>query len=423
VVSAAAEREQAAIVFQEASNMAQKNPQLKKRAEFYKRSIYEPSTLSSYKVLSAEALSKHGYNASAVIFDEFHAQRNRDLYDVLHTSQGSREQPVEILITTAGTDKKTICGEMHDYAQKVISGILKDEHFYGVIFKAEEDDDWTDKKIWKKANPNLGVTVGEEYIATECKRAQEVPAYENTFRRLHLNQWTKQESRWMPMAAWRKCGNDGCREGIFEGHACYSGLDLSNTLDITALVHVFPFNDKFFIIPRFWIPEETMVIRAKRDKVPYELWVKQGFISATPGNVVDYSYILEQIDKDAQLFDIKKLAFDRWGASRIIQQLQEREMNVVEFGQGFVSMNRPTKELLALVMAQRIQHGGNPVLDWMADNVVVETDAAGNFKPSKKKSGEKIDGIVALIMGLDIALISEGTDIHSVYEERGFLVL
>jgi len=422
VYAFAAEKDQARIVFDGASIMCNSNEELASQCEVFRNQITFHATNSYFRVLSAEAYSKQGYNCHGIIGDELHEQPNRLLYDTLRRGTAARRQPVEFYITNAGWDRHSICWEVHDYAERVKRGAIKDDTFLPVIYKAADGADWTDPRVWGQANPNLGISVKKEFLANECKLAQDVPANENSFRRFHLTQWTKQEIRWMPMKHWNKCPSREPEES-FRGRMCYSGLDLATTTDIAALGHVFPSDGGFFdVIMRFWIPEEQMESRIKRDKVPYDLWEKQGWIHATPGNVIDYGYIYETIDQDAQMFDIAELAFDRWGATKIIQDLQGRDMEVIQFGQGFTSMSPPTKELLKLVLSGKLRHGNNPVLNWMADNVVVEIDGAGNIKPSKKKSTEKIDGIVALVMAQDRADRNEGSN-KSTYDEKDLVMI
>jgi phage terminase large subunit-like protein len=419
VYSAAADRDQAAIVFETAKQMVELSPLLKPRAELFKRSIFCPENMGSYKVLSADAFTKHGLNPHGIIFDELHAQPNRDLWDVLNTGMGARRQPLMVMITTAGFDRTSICWEQRSYGLAVQQGRMDDPSFYTYISAADESDDWLDPKVWAKANPNLDVTVSSEYIATESARAVQSPAYQNTFRRLHLNQWTQQESRWLDMRAWDACN---APLGDLEGRVCYAGLDLASTTDIAALVLVFPpeaEDEPTWLLPFFWIPQANLVERSRRDRVPYAAWLRDGLVYATPGTVIDYDAILEQLKQLAARYRIGEIAFDRWGATRISTQLTDAGFTMVEFGQGYASLSAPTKELLRLVLGARISHGGNPVLRWMADNVTVEQDAAGNVKPSKGKSREKIDGIVACIMGLDRAL--RRAAVGSVYDQRGVL--
>jgi len=422
VYSAAADRDQAAIVFDLAREMTDGSLLLAREAQTFRRAIVVPGTLSTYRVLSADAYTKHGLNAHGVIVDELHAQPTRDLVDVLVTSTGARRQPLTVMITTAGFDRESVCWEYHEYARQVLAGILEDPTFYGVIYAADPDDDWLDEEIWAKANPNLGVSVKLDYLRNEARRAEQVPAYQNTFRRLHLNQWTQQDTRWLPMEAWDRCGQPFDAK-LLEGAACYGGLDLASTSDIASLVLCFPAEageeERFAWLPFFWIPQENMVERARRDRVPYDAWVRDGLITATEGDVIDYGYILRDIERLGERYNVREIAFDRWGAFQVSQQLEGLGFTLVGLGQGFASMAGPTKELLRLVLSGGLAHGGHQVLRWMADNMVVSTDAAGNVKPNKAKSREKIDGIVAGIMALDRATRHEAAG--SVYESRGLL--
>ncbi|HOX23564.1 MAG TPA: terminase large subunit, partial [Elusimicrobiales bacterium] len=393
VYSAAADREQASIIFDIAKSMVAVSNELNIRLKVFRKAIAYNKAMSSYKVLSADAYTKHGLNAHGIIFDELHAQPNRELWDVLATSTGARTQPLTVAITTAGFDRNSICWELHEYARRIKEGVIEDDSFLPVIYAAEEGDDWRDPNTWRKANPNIGVSISEDYLKRECAKAENVPAYENTFRRLHLNQWTQQESRWLPMAAWESCGGQVIPE-MLKGKPCYAGLDLSSTTDITALVLAFPVDGMVKLLSYFWIPGDNLLERAKRDHAPYDLWVKQGLIYATDGNVIDYSFIVAKITELRKQYALKEIAFDRWGAAKIVQELTELGDTVVPFGQGFASMSGPSKELLRLVLAGKLQHGGNPVLRWMADNAVAKTDPAGNIKPDKAKSTQRIDGIV-----------------------------
>lgn len=424
VFSAAADRDQASIVFDEAKTMVEQSPELARRSQVFKRAILVPAENSTYRVLSADAPTKHGLNAHGIIFDELHAQPNRELWDVLTTSTGSRRQPLVVAITTAGFDRESICWEQHEYARKVLEGINDDPSFFAYISAAKETDDWLDPEVWAKANPGLGVTIKAEYLEQECRRAQLSPAYQNTFRRLHLDQWTSQETRWLSMQAWEACGS-AVDPKLLEGSACFGGLDLASSSDIASLVLDFPNEtgeDEHHIwLPYFWIPEENMIERSHKDQVSYDTWVRLGLIRATPGNVIDYSFILRDIVELGEKYNIREIAFDRWGAFQVSQQLDGAGFIMVGFGQGFQSMSPPTKDLLRLVMDGKLSHGGNPVLRWMADNMVVSTDPAGNVKPNKQKSREKIDGIVAGIMALDRAV--KNTNAGSVYESRGVLTL
>lgn len=428
VYGCAADRQQAAIVFDVAADMVRMCPALSKRVKILasqKRLIYTP-TNSFYQVLSAEAYSKHGFNIHGVVFDELHTQPNRKLFDVMTKGSGdARMQPLYFLITTAGTDTHSICYETHQKAKDIIEGRKIDPTFYPVIYGADESDDWTDPKVWKKANPSLDITVGIDKVKAACESAKQTPGEENAFRQLRLNQWVKQAVRWMPMDKWDKCAF-AVDEDELEGRVCYGGLDLSSTTDITAFVLVFPpldNEDKYIILPYFWIPEDNLTLRVNRDHVPYDVWERQGYLQTTEGNVVHYGFIEKFIEKLGERFNIREIAFDRWGAVQMVQNLEGMGFTVVPFGQGFKDMSPPTKELMKLVLEQKIAHGGHPVLRWNMDNIYIRTDPAGNIKADKEKSTEKIDGAVATIMALDRAIRCGNDHGASVYDERGILFI
>jgi phage terminase large subunit-like protein len=411
VYSAAADREQAAIVFDVARQMVAQSPQLLARTEVFRRSMVHLESASSYKVLSADAFTKHGLNAHGVVVDEVHTQRNRELIDVLTTSVGARRQPVEIYITTAGFDRHSICWELYDYAQRVARGIIHDDAFLPVLFQANAEDDWTDERVWAKANPGLGHSVKLDYLRAECKKAQEIAAYENTFKRLHLNIWTSQENRWLRVeTVWDPCATAVPPLELLKGRKAWLGVDLSTTTDISAVVALVEDPDdpgEYDIVPLFFVPGERILLRARRDRVPYDLWRDQGHLVATEGDVVDYDVVRARIRELGELLDIQEIAIDRWNSTSLQTQLQGDGFTVVQFGQGFASMTAPTKELERMLMLKTLRHGGHPVLRWMADNVAVSQDAAGNIKPDKAKSTERIDGIVALVMAIGRATARE----------------
>ena len=302
-----------------------------------------------------------------------------------------------MVTTTAGFDKHSICYEIWDYAIKVRDGIVQDPAFLPVIFAADQDDDWKDPATWRKAHPGLGVSVKEDYFAAECAKAQAMPSYENTFKRLLLNMWTESDVRWLAMDAWDKCGGD---LPDLAGRECFAALDLSTTTDISAFVLAFPIDGTVHLLPFFFVPAEGVYKRSKKDRVPYEVWLKSGHIEATDGTVIDYDVIRKRINELSEIYQIKEIAIDRWNATQLATQLAGDGFDIVAFGQGYASMSGPTKELEKLVLGQQLNHGDNPVLRWMASNVSIEQDAAGNIKASKAKSTERIDGIVAGIMAL-----------------------
>ncbi|MGE5390895.1 MAG: terminase large subunit [Deltaproteobacteria bacterium] len=426
VYGCASDRQQASIVFDVAVDMVDQCPALKKRIKpimSVKRLVYKP-TNSFYQVLSAEAYTKHGLNVHAVVFDELHAQPNRDLCDVMTKGSGdARLQPLFFLITTAGTDRNSICYEVHQKAVDLLEGRKIDPTFYPVIYGINDDEDWGNEQNWYKANPSLGYTIDIEKVRNAYNSARENPAEENLFRQLRLNQWVKQSVRWMPMHFWDAC-DDRIELDSLRGRECYGGLDLSSTTDITAFVLVFPprtTDEKFIVLPYFWIPEDNLRKRVRRDHVPYDIWEQQGSIKTTEGNVVHYGFIEAFIEELGTKYNIKEIAFDRWGAVQMVQNLEGMGFTVVPFGQGYKDMSPSSKELMKLTMEKRIAHGGNPVLRWMMDNIYVKTDPAGNIKPDKEKSTERIDGAVALIMALDRAIRNENR--ASIYDERGILII
>ncbi len=353
------------------------------------------------------------------------AGRTTDTQVMTKGSGDARMQPLYFLITTAGTDTHSICYEIHQKAKDILDGRKIDPTFYPVIYGADDGDDWTDPKVWKKANPSLGITVGIDKVKAACESAKQNPAEENSFRQLRLNQWVKQAVRWMPMEKWDKCSFATNESGL-EGRVCYGGLDLSSTTDITAFVLVFPpgdEDDKFVVLPYFWIPEENIDLRVRRDHVPYDVWERQGYLQTTEGNVVHYGFIEKFIENLGERFNIREIAFDRWGAVQMVQNLEGMGFTVVPFGQGFKDMSPPTKELMKLVLEEKIAHGGHPVLRWMMDNIFVRTDPAGNIKPDKEKSTEKIDGAVATVMALDRVIRCGNDASESVYDKRGLLFI
>jgi phage terminase large subunit-like protein len=404
IYSAAVDRDQASIVFNEAGNMVDASSHLSGRLRVIRstKRIVDQRSRSYYKALSADVPAKEGLNAHAVLIDELHAQKTRDLWDTLRYAGASRRQPLHLSVTTAGYDRHSICWEQHDYAEKVLDGTIEDLAFFAFIAAADEDADWTDASVWREANPSLGVTISEEQFAEDCREAQESPAKENSFRRYRLNQWTEQDVRWLSMEKWDACCN--ALDGL-DGRECFAGLDLSSTTDVSALVLAFPgADDHYDVLPFFWVPEEGARNRERRDRVPYTQWIRDEYIQATSGQVIDYDVIRKRINELSQRYSIRQIALDRWNATQLATQLEGDGFEMVAFGQGYASMNAPTKKLEELVLSERVSHGGHPVLRWMAGNVSLEKDAADNWKPSKKKSIERIDGIVALVMAIGLAM-------------------
>ena len=425
VYGAACDRSQASIVFDVARQMVEMRPALRKRSKIMTagKRIVNYRNAGFYQVLSAETGTKHGLNVSGLVFDEIHAQPNRKLYDVLTKGYGdAREQPLFFIITTAGTDRNSICYELHSKAMDIKAGKKHDPTFYPVVYGLSEDEDWNDEANWYKANPSLGHTIGIDRVREAYKDALDNPAEENVFKQLRLNIWTNSAVAWIPDHIYQR-GNEKINEDLLAGRECYAGLDLSSTSDITALSLVFPPRDeheKYIVLPFFWLPEDTLELRCRRDHVLYDVWKRQGYIMTTPGHVVDYGFLEAFIEELGKKYHILEIAYDRWNATATVQHLMDEGFTMVPFGQGFKDMSPPSKELYKLLMEGSIIHGGNPVLRWMAGNVVMRQDPAGNIKPDKEKSTEKIDGIVALIMGLDRCIRNAGST-ASVYDERGII--
>jgi phage terminase large subunit-like protein len=428
VYSAAADRDQAGICFGIARSMVESSPPLNDRCDLVAKAIVVPATFSAYKVLSSDAYTKHGLNAHGIVVDEVHAQPNRDLIDVLHTSTGSRRQPLEIYITTAGHDRHSIAYEKHSHALRVRDDATVDERVLPVIYAADPLDDWRDERTWIKANPGLGASKKWDYMRGEFNKAVQIPAYENTFKRLDLNIWTEQASRWLPMEKWDLCVgpiDDPLKlRAAMRGMKCWGGLDLANTIDINAFVLVFlPGNMRLVLVPFFWIPEERLKEREKVDRVPWALWVKAGLVSVMPGAAADYDMIESDIVGLSKSYQIEELGIDRWNALAIATGLEngpagkaakarrtanrKSEPFVVGVGQGFASMTMPCKVLEAAVVAKRLEHAGHPILRWMASNVAAERDAADNVKPDKESSADKIDGISASLDGMARAFVHQ----------------
>ena len=418
IYAAATKFDQAKLCHVEAERMVKSSIFLKDHLTVHVNNIHNTFTNSFFRPLGRDHDSLDGLNTHGCIIDEVHAHKTRDLWDVIETSTGARRQSLIFAITTAGFNRQTLCFELHDHTKKILEGGITDDTFLGFIYTIDEGDDWEDESLWIKSNPNLNVSVKLDDLQAKAKRAKEIPSALNSFLRLHLNVWTESETRWIPQKTWMTCA-EACDN--LKGQLCYGGLDLSSNKDITAFVLCFPptsTREKYIVLCRFFIPKSNMTIRVHNDRVHYDVWERQGLLIATPGTSIDYNYIINQIGQDVKDYDLAEIAFDRWGATKIVQDLadlgfEKPEDNphaqrfLIPFGQGYMSMSAPMKELENLILAGKISHGGHPVLAWMASNVVVSEDPAGNIKPDKKRSSEKIDGIVSLIMALDRAIKQE----------------
>ncbi len=411
IYGAAADRDQASLVFNVAAEMVRRSPALSRRAKIIdsQKRIVNYKTNSFYRAIPADVPGSWGFDAHGVIFDELHAQAKRDLWDALTSSGGTRSQPLTFAMTTAGYDRNSICWEQHEYARQVIDGTIDDPTFFAVIYAAPEDANWQDERVWKACNPALGDfrSIGE--MRMQARRAEHSPAMQNTFRRLYLNQWTQQESRWIDLALWQENAQvDGRLYAIDEdklrGRTCYGGLDLGSVSDLTAWVMIFPHDDseEIDVVARFWCPEAALTNPHNRYRAQYAEWVRLGLLRTTPGEATDYAFVRAAILDDAAKFRLVDMNVDRlFQAHQLASELAEEGLTVAGMGQGFMSMAAPMAEFMRRLLLRLVHHGGNPCLDWQADNVAVRQDPAGSFKPDKAESQGRIDGIVALVMALD----------------------
>ena len=419
--SSASEREQARLCFDIVVGMIRAQPELAARARLYKYSVVVGD--KSYKALSAEAGSKHGFSPHLIVNDELHAQKTPELTEVLMTGTLKRSQPLTVHLTTSDFEREgSVCNAKHDHARKVIEG-MEDPSFLPVIYEADLKDDWADPEVWKRANPNYGISVDPEYLARECMRAKEEPGYLNTFLRLHLNVRTSQQTRWLPEHRWRPSAGELGWEDLaksLEKQKCAGGLDLSSKYDLTAFVLAFCRPDGFKLVPFFWIPEESADEWERKHRIPYSAWTRQGAIELIPGATVDYGIIEARINELRKRYEFKEIAFDPWNANATQIRLTNDGFDMLEFRQGIKSFNEPTKEFGKLVRDCKLHHGSHPVLDFCASCVEVYTDPSGNIRPVKPDEGvaSKIDGIVAGIMALSRVMYDEPKR-RSVYEDQG----
>jgi phage terminase large subunit-like protein len=423
VYSAATTRDQAKIIHTAAERMVKTSPFLSRMVQAFRNNLSVPDSFSKFEPLSADFNTLDGLSPSAGLIDEVHAHRNRGVVDVIETGMGAREQPMMWMITTAGINTSdSIALEFRHHGEQVLKGIRDDDAYFPLIYTQDEGDNWLDESLWIKSNPNLGVSVNIEELRDLANKAKEIPAAQNNFKTKRLNIWCNSRSKWIPVERWDACKEDFDPSELY-GKECYAGLDLSTTTDLSAFVLVFPWeNDCYRVLPFFWVPKENAELRARRDRVPYPLWISQNFIEATPGNVIDYRFLREKINQLSKVYKIREIAADPWNATQLLQQLQEEDgLKVMEVRQGFASFSAPMKATEALVMSAKLRHDGNPVLKWMFDNVSVKSDPAGNVKADKEKSAERIDGVVAMIMGIGRATLR--LNVVNPYESRGLTVL
>lgn len=441
VYSAATKRDQAIIVHSEAVRMVRAlrgspaSDSLRKRIGITKNNLHILAANSKYEPLGADADTLDGLNVHGAIIDELHAHKTRAIVDVLETATGARRQPLQWEITTAGFDRHTICWEHHDYSIKVLEGIFEDDTWFAYIAAIDPcehgrsdgphddcpgGDDWRNPKCWPKANPNLGVSVKLDDLERKRDKAVQVPTAQNAFLQKHLNVWTEQHVRWLPLNDWDACSNAPLDIKSLEGRDCFGGLDLSTKIDLTAFVLLFPPDEDriWRVLPWYWIPRAGAQKNERTDRVPYAVWEKQGLIEVTDGDVVDYDLVRNRIVDLSERFHILEIGFDPWNAQQIATQLGSDGLTMVEIRQGTATMGEPSKELEALVISHRLDHGQHPILRWNASNITVRKDANENYMPDKAKSSGRIDGLIATIMALSRAIRAPEAQ-GSVYDTRG----
>jgi phage terminase large subunit-like protein len=433
IYSAAASKEQAALIFSHAVGMVRQEPELSSRLTVYgakggsqQKSIVYDAQSSAYKCLSADANTADGVNPHFVIIDEVHRHADAELADVLQKSTAARAQPLVIYATTADYNRPSLCNTMLKRARQVRdnkgdpSRVGFDPGFLPVVYEATKDDDYADPAIWSKANPNLGITVSEEFMARECKKAQETPSELNGFLRLHMNIVTDADEAWLRGDRWAQAS--GLKDGEtpeawrkrkldeLRGSSCFLGLDLSSKIDLTAVVQIFRsevHGEPWIIIPHFWVPNVTAHEKEKADHVPYAAWERAGFVTMTEGNEIDSQAIRAAINRIDHECPIVEVGYDEWDGTELSRQLREEDGfgdRMVPVRQGSRSLSDPMKEFEAMVMSGRLEHGSNPVMDWMIGNLCVKRDENGNLQPNKKKSANRIDGPVATFTGMARAL-------------------
>lgn len=401
VYLAAFQRDQARIAFNDCKRFVQRSPQLMKRLDIWEHHVDCPGLESKMLPLAAEGRGLHGLNVHMAILDELHVHRSREVFDVVTSGRGARSQPLILSITTAGHDRTSICWDEHKYAELLLSGGVQNDAAFAFVSQIEDGDDPYDRDIWRKANPNLGVSKTWEYLEEETAKAKSSVAYENTVLQLDFNRWTEQAIRWLSMPAW-----DDCKGHLpdLRGRPCWAGLDLGNTRDTNALALLFRLDDgRYAVKVWFWVPESSLSERAHQDRRQLLHWADAGLIRKMPGATTEYGQIVDDLLSIAREYQIQEVAYDPWSAPMLIEQLRDKGFPVsklVEVRQTISHLTAATKELDRLVSSRGLLHDGNQVLRWMASNVVVRADTAGNLLPDKERSATKIDGISAMVMAL-----------------------
>lgn len=406
----AVDRSQASIIFDECARMVKASPALSKHLEIIesKKRIVFHARNAKLEAMSADAPAKDGRSSSFTILDELHRFKSAALYDVMKYAGAARDEPLLGIITTAGHDRKSICYEQHERALAVIKGTVEDVELLPLIYAADpEKDDLDDPRTWRKANPSMGRVLKEEDFAKAHKEAKLLPRLWAAFLRLRLNVWTEQVTRWIPLEKWDALKDDASTWDL-AGAECFAALDLSSTTDLNSLSLLFPIDGGFLLRKYFFVPKESAEKRALHDKVPYPQWIKQGHIVETEGDATDHDAIRLFLGELATHHEIKKLGIDPWNAQQLANQLLQDGFEVEFIRQGYGSLSGPSKDFERMVLSGTIRHDGNPCMRWCVGNVAIEQDAAGNIKPSKRRSAEKIDGVVSTVMTVALAMADPG---------------
>ncbi|MCL2205710.1 MAG: terminase large subunit, partial [Treponema sp.] len=426
---AATKQQQAAITWEEAERQIRRNATLKELAQTYKtkKHIVVPKTAAIMRPLGRDSKTEDGLNPSFAVIDEYHAHPDAGLIDVIESGMGARKQPLIVIITTAGTNYIGPCFEEHEHLKKMLEGSIPPvDNYFGIIYTLDENDDWKNPKVWVKANPNLGVSVDEARLTEQINLAASSTTKIMNVKTKRLNIWCKNVMGWISFADWEKCGKQKYTESELSGRPCYGGMDLSSTQDISALSLSFPPQNErepYKHIYRFYIPEELIQEKEDIDKVPYRAWIDEGFIIATPGNVIDYDWIEQDILNMAATYEIREFCFDPFHAQEIVNHLTTAGINMLPIQQGYRMMSPMCDSFEKRVLSQEMAHGNNPVMRWMMSCIEMKSDRQGNvmpMKPRRGSTGKRIDGVVANIMSLGRASLQMSAA-KSVYEDRGVL--
>jgi phage terminase large subunit-like protein len=393
----------------------------------YTNKIVHPASGSYFTVVSSIAEAMHGASVHGAIIDELHVHKSAELVETVETGTGSRREPLVVTITTADDGRPaTIYARKRNYVEQLASQVITDEATYGVVWGATEDDDPFVEETWRKANPGYGVSPSASYLRGAATEAKQDPAALSSFLRLHLGIRTKQVTKYISLEAWDR--NAGLvDEKTLAGRVAYGGLDLSRTHDLTALAWLFPKDGAYDVIWRFWVPEARLPDLIKRTAGGVEVWQREGWLTVTDGNVIDYEVVKKQLRTDLDAFDVQAVGYDRWNATQLVTDMTGEGAPMVPIGQGYQSMSAPLKEMLTLLLRGNpdkpvFRHGGNPVMRWMVDNLAVSMDAAGNVKPDKEKAADNIDGVSAAVTALSRAMLHKPPR-RSAYEDHDLQVV